>query len=90
MSSAGGFDGAADCWPLVAAEVVHDDHIARLQLRHEHLIDICLEGIAVDRAVEDHRGRNPVEAEAGHEGGRLPMPVRNAGPEPLAFASPSA
>ena len=59
---AGRFDGAADCWPLVAAEVVHDDHIARRQLRHEHLVDISLEGIAVDRAVEDHRGRDPVEA----------------------------
>ena len=63
----------------MAAEVVHDDHIAWLQLRHEHLVDIGLEGIAVDRAVEDHRGGDPVEAQAGHEGGRLPMPVRNAG-----------
>ncbi len=45
----------------------------RRELGHEHLIDIGLEGLAVDRAVEDHRGDEAGEAQPSHEGRRLPV-----------------
>ena len=78
----------SDCWSLAAAEVVHEDHIAWLQLRHEHLVDIGLERTPIHWAVEHHRGRDPVPAQAGHEGGRLPVPVRDGGSQPLASVCP--
>src|SRR3954463_2759602 len=63
----------ADRRPLVTGEGVHDDHVAGPELRHEHLVDIGLDRFAFDRAVEHHRGRNPIEAQARHEGGRPPV-----------------
>jgi hypothetical protein len=32
----------------MAGELVHDDHVAGPELRHEHLVDIGLEGMPVD------------------------------------------
>ena len=54
----------ADGWSLVAGEVVHHDHVAGRELGHEHLVDIGLEGVAVDRTVEDH-GRDDARRGAG-------------------------
>ena len=63
----------------MAGEIVHDDDVAWPELGDEHLLDVGLEGVAVDRAVE-HQGRdNAVEAQAGDEGRGLPVAVRNAG-----------
>ena len=39
----------------MAAEIVHDDDVARPERRHQELSDIGLEVFTVDRAVEDHR-----------------------------------
>jgi hypothetical protein len=36
----------------VAAEIVHDDDVARLKLRDENLLNIGAEAFAVDWAVE--------------------------------------
>jgi hypothetical protein len=38
---------------LVAAEVVHDDNIARREDREENLLDISAEVHAIDRSVDD-------------------------------------
>ena len=40
----------------MAGEFVHDDDIARPQIGDEDLLDVGLEGVAVDRAVQDHGG----------------------------------
>jgi hypothetical protein len=40
---------------LVAAEIVHDDNVARLERRHEELLDIGLEAFAIDRSIKNAR-----------------------------------
>ena len=47
---------------LVAGQVVHDDDVAGRQFRHEPLVDIGLDRVAVDRPVERHWGDEPGEA----------------------------
>ena len=54
---AGGLDQRSHAWPLVARQVVHDHHVAWPQLRDENLLDVDLEGVAVDRPIE-HEGRD--------------------------------
>lgn len=66
---------------LVAGEVIHHDHVAGPQRRGEHMADIGLEPIAVDRAVQNHRRDHTAEAEAGDEGRRFPVAVRNRHPQ---------
>src|SRR5258708_32047439 len=40
---------------LVAAEIVHDDNVARLERRNEELMDIGLEAFAIDRSIKNAR-----------------------------------
>ena len=47
----------------MAGEVVHDDDVARAQFWDEHLGDIGLEGIAVDRPVEHPRRDEAAQGE---------------------------
>ena len=47
---------------FVAAEIVHDDDIARLKLRDENLLNIGAEAFAVDWAVEQARCSEAVTA----------------------------
>lgn len=83
-SGAGRLDHLAHLRPLVAGQIVHDHDVARPEFGHENLVDIGLEGDAVDRPVE-HEGRgDAAAAQSGNEGGRLPVPVRHADPQPLA------
>ena len=49
-------------FPLVAAQIVHDDDVARRQGRHEELLDPGGEELAVDRPVEDAGSVDPVVA----------------------------
>jgi hypothetical protein len=70
---AGSLDCAADVRPLMAAEVVHHDHVAGRELGHEHLVHISLERVAVDRTVENHGRDDAGEAQARHEGSGLPV-----------------
>jgi hypothetical protein len=60
----------------VADEIVHDDHVAGLERRHEELRDIGFEPFAVDRSIKDARRVDPGRAQGRKECGRLPMPVR--------------
>jgi len=66
----------------VAAEIVHDDDIAPLQRRHEHLFDIGEKAVAIDGSVDDTGRIEPIAAQGGQEGQRAPAAVRDLGDEP--------
>jgi len=61
----------------VTAEIIHDDDVAGLEGRDEDLLDIGEETRAIDRPIEHAGGGNPVVTQAGEEGHRPPVPVRN-------------
>ena len=70
--------------PLVAAQIVHNDDIARDERRQQTLFDIGQEAGAVDRAIKDTRSGQPVVAQRRHEGQRLPVAVGPGRSQPLA------
>lgn len=78
------FDGVARGRRLMARQVVHDDDVAGRELGHQHLADIGDERIAVDRAVEHHRGDHAGAVQAGDEGRGLPVSVGHARAQSLA------
>jgi hypothetical protein len=77
-------DGLAHRRAFVAGQIVHHHDVAGAEFGHQHLLHIGLEGETIDRPVEDHRRHHAGDPQPGQEGCRLPMTVRNAGPEPLA------
>ncbi len=56
------------------AEIVHDDDVTGLEYRHELLLDIGAEALAVDRSVEHTRRRQSVAAQRAEEGQRAQCP----------------
>jgi hypothetical protein len=76
-----GADSPADRSPFVGAEIVHHHDIAGLQCRHQHLLDISAEALAVDRPIDDAGRDDPIVPECGKEGHRTPMAVWNLSPE---------
>lgn len=85
----GGLDGLANGCGLVAAEIVHDDDIARFQHRHELLLDIGAEALTIDRPVEHARRRQPVAAQCGQEGERAPVTMRGKTTQAFALLPPA-
>lgn len=85
---AGRLYGLSNAGYLVAGQVVHDDDIAGLEAWGENLLGIGLEGGAVHRPVEHHGGAQAAQAQAGDEGGRLPVSPRYHRAQ--AFAAPGA
>lgn len=83
-------DRLADGGPFVAAQIVHDDDIAGRKRRHEELLDILSEALAVDRLVEHARSIDPVAAECRKEGQGAPMAIGDLGMKPLANRRPTA
>ncbi len=81
------FDGLAHRGAFVAGQIVHHHDVAGAEFGHQHLLHIGLEGEAIDRTVEDHRRHHAGDPQSGQEGCRLPMAIRNVGPEPLASSS---
>ena len=71
------------------AEVVHDDDVAGLQRRHQELLHIGPEALAVDRAVDDAGGRDAIVAQRREEGHGAPMAVRHLGMQRRAAAMPA-
>ena len=61
-------DRLANGLAFVAAKVVHDDDVARFQDRHQQLLDVCPEALAVDRTVKDARRGKPVPAQGANKG----------------------
>src|SRR5271166_3787192 len=81
-----GSEEFTDC--CAAAEIVHDDNVARLQGRDEDLLHIGPEALAIDRTVEKPGCGNSVVAQGGDKGRRLPATVRDLGLEPGAAKRP--
>ena len=81
------FDPLVRFLPLVARQIVHDDDIALAQLRREDALDIGLEGESVDRPVQHERRDQAACRQAGDDGRRFPVAVRNADPQALAAAA---
>ena len=61
-------DGAAHGLSLVTAEIVEDDDVTRLKGWDQKLLDIGEELLAVDRAIEEAGGVDPVAAQGRQEG----------------------
>jgi hypothetical protein len=80
--------GSANRPPLVAAEIVDDDDIARPQGWDENLLDVESELLAVDRAIEQPWGITAIVTESGQESQGLPATLRHLGPEPQAARPP--
>ena len=87
---AGGADHLADGGRFVRAEIVHDDDVAWLQDRHELLLDIGAEALAVDRPIEDARCGEPVAAQGAEEGQGSPVTVRSKAAQAFAPRPPAA
>jgi hypothetical protein len=61
---------------LVRAEIVEHDNVAGLQRGGQGLLGISGEDCAVDRPVDDQGSLDPVVAERGDKGERLPVACR--------------
>ena len=68
-----GFNGGANGGLLMDRQVVEHDHVAGPQRRHEDLVDIRDERVGIDRAVEDARGGEPLQAQRRDHRVRLPL-----------------
>ena len=71
----GSLDGSLDTGDLVRAEVVGDDEVAGVQGRHQDLFDGGPEALAIDRAVEDPRGRQSCNPQRGEKRASPPAPA---------------
>ena len=71
----GGLEGPLDAGDLVGPEVVGDDDVAGVQGRHQDLVDVGAEALAIDRAVEDPRCGQPRDPQRGEKRAGLPAPA---------------
>jgi len=76
-------------WAFVAGQVVEDDHVAWSQGGGELGLDVEVEQIAVDRAVDHPRCIKAVVAQGGDEGLGLPVAERRVIDQPFASRSPA-
>src|ERR1700726_2792409 len=74
---------------LVAAKIIQNDDVSWFQGFEKLVSDISLEGLAVDWPIEHPWCVDPVTAQRGQEGHRLPMAMRHMGDEPLAAGTPA-
>jgi len=63
-----------------SVQIVHDDDVAGAQLGDQHFLDIGLEGMSINRAIEDEGGDHTTQDKPSDEGRRLPMPAWNTDP----------
>lgn len=87
---AGSSDHVPDGRRLMTSQIIHDDDVAGLQNCDELLLDIGAETLAVDRAVEDARCREPIPAQRAEEGQRAPVAMWSQAAQPLAFRPPAS
>ena len=85
-----GLDEMAQRAGFVAAEIVHDDDVARSERRQQNLLHIGAEAFAVDRTIEQARCGEAVAAQRAKEGQRAPMAMRRKASYPFASCAPSA
>jgi len=62
---------------FVSRKVIHDDNVAATERWSQTLFDIGEKYLSVDRAINHEGCHYSVMAQAGYQGDRLPMPVRN-------------
>ena len=70
---------------FVGSEIVEDDDVARFQRRHEELIDIGAETLAVDGSVKQAGRVDAVVAQGGEERRGLPLALRDLVDEALSL-----
>lgn len=87
---AGRCDDLTDGGRFVAAEIVHDDNVARLEDGHELLLDIGAEALAIDRPVEDAGCGELVATQCAQECQRAPVTMRGKGAQAFALRTPAA
>jgi hypothetical protein len=68
----------------VGAEIVDEDDIAWLERGEERLLDVGEEARPLDRAVEQARRVDAVNAQRADKGQRAPVPVRRLADEAVA------
>ncbi len=73
----------------MAAKIVHDDDVSRLEHRHELLLDIGSEALAIDWSVEDAGRCEAVEAQGSEECQCAPMSVRCKATQSQTSTSPA-
>jgi hypothetical protein len=67
----------------MAAEVVHDDNVARRKEGHENLLDISVEACAIDRSVDDAGRSQSVATQRRQKRQRPPFTEGRFGDEAL-------
>ena len=82
-----GADGSTHGHALVTAEIVHNDDVAGRERRHEDLLDIGQEALAVDRPVDNAGCVDPVRAQGCQEGQRPPASMWRLSDEPFAASA---
>ena len=87
---AGRADGPTHGPPLWLPRLSMTTMSPGLKRRDEDLLDIELERLAVDRAIEDPWGVDAVVPQRRHEGHGLPVAVRDLGLQPQAARRPAA
>jgi hypothetical protein len=82
-------DGLPHNGNFMGPQIVHDDDIARLQRRRQHLLDVGQEEFAVDRAIDSQRRGQAVAAQCTDEGCGFPMPMRHGSDRAMAAFGPT-
>src|SRR3954469_3800156 len=82
-------DRLLDPGDLVNSQVVHRDHVARLQRRREHLLDVGAERRPRHGPIEHKRCDDPARPQARHDGRGLPMTRRHRIDQALASWTPA-
>lgn len=77
-------DGGADRRLLMGRQVIEHDDVARVQRRHQHLLDVREKAWTIDRPIEDGRRAKASEPKSGHDGVRLPVTARRVITQPRA------
>jgi hypothetical protein len=84
------FDRLAYAIDFVRGQIVHHLDIAGRQRRGQDLVDIGAKSIGIHRAIEQHRGVKPGQAQASDKCGGFPVAVRHAGAASFSARRPSA
>ena len=77
---AGSLDQGLHTRALVAGQIVHDHDVTLTKVGDKSALHPGFKDRPVDRAIDDKRGDNAAVAQAGDEGGRLPVSVRHTHP----------
>lgn len=89
QARASGPDRVSDSGFLVAGQVVEDDDVAGRERGAELLLYPLREAGAVYRLIEDKGCVDPVAAQCGDEGHRLPVAIGHFCVKPLTFGCPT-